>query len=271
LRRIGLLTSDFSLYHDLVRYLRDHGVPFESLAFGQPPGLQVGVVVTSWRDVLRPDLASGLPIVSVPVDAQGKEDVAAAVAQATRILEGVRGYREVVVGVDPGKRPGIALVGDGRLLHTAQVFALEEVARVVRGFLAQFPADRYVLRVGHGAPRERDEILRGLRGLVGPDVALEMVDETGSTPPPGRRMRLPADVAAAVAIARVQGRPAEIRPRRISAGQISDVQRESRELTEGRFTISRDLARQVAQGRLSLADAIEQEKSRPKSGRRKPS
>jgi hypothetical protein len=265
LRRIGLLTSDFSLYHDLVRHLRGRGIEFDSLAFRETPGPQVGVIVTSWRDVLRPDMPSALPVVAVPVDEHGVEDVAIAVAQAQRILEGVIGYREVVVGIDPGKRPGVALVGDGRLLHTAQVFALQDVAPLVKGLVSQFPADGYVLRVGHGAPRERDLIVKGLRPLLGPEIRLELVDETGSTPPPGRRMSLPADVAAAVVIARVQGRPAPASPHRISAGQIRDIQRESRELTGGMHSISRDLARQVAMGRLSVPEAIEREKRSPPS------
>lgn len=266
MRRIGLLTSDFSLYHDLVRHLRSRSIEFESLAFREPPGPQVGVVITSWRDVLRPDMPTTLPVVAVPVDERGVEDVAVAVAQAQRILEGVRGYREAVVGIDPGKRPGVALVGDGRLLHTAQVFAPGDVAPLVRGLVSQFPADAYVLRVGHGAPRERDLIVKQLQPLVGPDVRLELVDETGSTPPPGRRMHLPADVAAAVVIARLQGRPAPSTASSVSPGQVREIQRESRELTGGMYSISRDLARQVAMGRLTLREAIEREKRLPARG-----
>src|ERR1700704_6472665 len=99
-RRFAVLTSDFALYHDVVRFARERGLAFDSLAFGQKPGPHVGAIVTSWRDVLRKDLPEGLPIVAVPVDAAGKEDVATAVAQAQRLLEGVAGYKEVVLGID---------------------------------------------------------------------------------------------------------------------------------------------------------------------------
>lgn len=262
MRRLALLTSDFALYHDLVRFLRERGLPFDSLAFGETPGPQVGAVLTSWRDALGKGLPGTLPIVVVPVAADGREDLATAVAQGLRILEGVPGYHEVVVGIDPGKRPGVALLGDGRLLHTAQLFVPRDVGPLVRGLLTQFPSDRYVLRIGHGAPRERDDILGSLTGFERAEVRIELVDETGTTPRPGRRQRLPPDVAAAVEIARTPGRPTP-RPRRfVSRGAIHDVQRESRELSGGRFTISRDLARRVARGDVSLREALTQEEGR---------
>lgn len=86
------MTSDFSLYHDLVKHLREHGVPFASLAFGERPGPDIGVIVTGWRDLLRPDLPKGIPVLAVPVDAEGRENVASAALQAQRLLEGVPGY-----------------------------------------------------------------------------------------------------------------------------------------------------------------------------------
>ncbi|HLE46795.1 MAG TPA: hypothetical protein VI818_00745 [Candidatus Thermoplasmatota archaeon] len=268
MRRLALLTTDFSLYHDLVRHLRERKVSFDSLAFGETPGPDIAVVITSWRDTLRPDLPKEVPIVPVPLRADGKEDVAAAVSQALRVLEGVQGYHEVVVGIDPGKRPGVAVLGDGRLLHTAQAFVPNDAPGLVESLLGQFPADRFVVRLGHGAPRERDHILHELLKLERSDVRVEVVDETGTTPAPGLRAGFSADVAAALRIARTPGVPAARPKRHVSAGQIREIQRESRELTLGRFTISRDQARRVARGDLSLPQAVEEEQSvsrRPRS------
>ncbi|HLE47877.1 MAG TPA: hypothetical protein VI818_06230 [Candidatus Thermoplasmatota archaeon] len=259
MRRIAVLTSDFALYHDLVRHLRERNLSFDSLAFDETPGPDVGVIITSWRDTLRPDLPGNLPVVAVSVDAEGAEDVAPAVSRALRILEGVEGYHEVVLGIDPGKRPGVAVLGDGRLIHTAQAYAPREVGRLVTSLLGQFPADRFVIRLGLGAPRERDDILHDLLKLERSDVRVELVDERGTTPAPGRRAGLSADVAAALGIARMAGRAATKPKRHVSAGQIREIQRESRELTLGRYSISRDQARRVARGELSVAQAVEDE------------
>lgn len=211
-RRLAVLTSDFSLYHDLVRSLRDRGLAFTSLAFGERPDPTVGVVLTSWKDSLRSDLPAEVPVVAVPVDHDGREDVDGAIAQALRVLEGVEGYTEVVVGVDPGKRPGVALLADGRLLETAQVYRVVDAASLVVALLRQYPHERAVVRVGHGAPPERDEIVRALWPLREDGVRIEVVDETGTTPVTGA-VELPPDVAAAILIARTSGRAVERPPR----------------------------------------------------------
>lgn len=261
MRRLAVLTSDFSLYHDLVKHLREHKVPFSSLAFGEKPAPDVGVLVTSWRDTLRSDLPQGVPVIPVPVDATGHEDVASAVLQAQRLLEGVPGYYEVIIGIDPGKRPGFAVLGEGRVLQTAQVFRLDEVLPLLKKLIDLYPADKYTIRLGHGSPRERDHILKGVGTIDRPDVRLQLVDETGTTLPPGRRMRLPSDVAAALEIARTPGRAPRRLRSAVSPGQIRDIQRESRDLTLGQFTISRDQARRVAKEELTLREAIEEEQA----------
>jgi hypothetical protein len=262
-RRIGLLTSDFALYHDLVRALRERGVPFASLAFRETPDPGVGVVITSWRDAVGPGLPKDLPIVVVPVDKAGREDVDAAIAQAQRTLEGVEGYAEVIVGVDPGHRPGVALLADGRLLQATQVFRVKDVAPLVRSLFQQYPHDRGVVRVGHGAPQERDEILRTLWPLRDDGVRVEIVDETGTTPETGRT-DLPPDVAAAILIARTPGQPPSRQPRtRLQAGQVKEMQRTSRIASGGRVTISREAAERVLRGERTMAEAIADETRKP--------
>lgn len=265
LRRIGVLTSDFSLYHDLVRYLRERRIPFQSLSFGETLDASIGILVTSWRDAVGGKLPEGVPVVAVSEE----DDVASAVTEAARILEGIRGYHEVVVGIDPGKRPGVAVLGDGRVLHTAQVFSVRDVGPLVRGLLGQFPADHARVRLGHGAPRERDAIRATLKPLEAEGVMVEVVDETGTTPPTGT-IDLPPDVAAALRIARTPGRgEASLAKRRVSAGQVREIQRESRLASGGRVTISREDAERVVRGETTLQEAVSktarQRKSRSSS------
>lgn len=268
MRRLGVLTSDFALYHDLVHALRERGIPFESLAFDERPDPSVGAVLTSWRDAVNGRLPEGLPVVVVPIDRAGVQDIDAALVLAQRALEGVEGYTEVIVGIDPGHRPGVALLADGRLLQATQVFRVADVAPLVANLFQQYPQERAVVRIGHQAPRERDAIVRDLWPLredLG--VRIEIVNETGSTPPTGTTDR-PSDVAAAIAIARIAGTPVVKPPRiRVRPGQVREVQRSSRIASGGRVTLSREAAETVARGERSLAEALERELERARKKR----
>jgi hypothetical protein len=268
-RRIGVLTSDFALYHDLVRLLRDRRIPFSSLSFGERPDPTVGVVVTSWQDSVSGRLPEDVPLVVVPVDRSGAQDLDAALVQAQRVLEGVQGYGDVVIGVDPGPRPGVALLADGRLVQTAQVFRVADVAPLVRSLLRQYPHERGVVRVGHQAPRERDAIVAALWPLRDEEgVRVEIADESGTTPETGATP-LPPDVAAAVAIARTPGRAPARPPRsRVPEGHVREVQRSSRIASGGRVTISRAEAERVLRGERSLPDAIHAEEAKRLRSRR---
>lgn len=260
-RRIGILTRDFGLYHDLVRLLRDREVPFVSLAFGETPGPEVGVVLTSWRDAVRGGLPEQAPVVAVPVDAEGEEDLESGLQSALQVLEGEAHAGLVVVGVDPGKRPGLAVLADSRVVHTAHAVSVEEAAQLIQRAAERFTADRTVVRVGHGSPKERDELLVRLRSWAErAGVRVEVVDETGTTPARGTTGGIPLDVAAAMGIARSSGHAAfPVRGHRPTEREVRHVQRESRTATGGRFSISRRAARRVARGEWTLDEAIEAE------------
>lgn len=257
-RRIGVLTRDFGLYHDVVRMLRHRDVPFVSLAFGETPGPEVGVVLTSWRDAVRGGMPESVPMVAVPVDAEGNEDLEAGLQSALQVLEGEAHVGLLVVGVDPGKRPGLAVLADSRLVHTAHAVSVEEAATLVRRAAERFTSDRTLVRVGHGSPTERDELLGRLRTWADRSgIRVEIVDETGTTPARGTTGGMPLDVAAAIGIARSAGHPAfPVRGRRPTEREVRHVQRESRTATGGRFSISRRAARRVARGDWSLEEAI---------------
>ncbi|HEV8360354.1 MAG TPA: hypothetical protein VGR28_07880 [Candidatus Thermoplasmatota archaeon] len=248
MKTIGLLTQDFAAYYDLVKYLKEHDTPFLSLAFDEPVPASVGVVITTPGEAGR---------VAFAELALYRGFAQPAVDLALETLAGRPQYTTVVVGVDPGERPGIAVYGDGRLLRTEQVHLPELVVDEVARTIEALSADHFVVRVGHGAGTLRDRIINELlRADRTSRASIEVVDET-STSPVALRGQPSSDVAAAKAIAMAQGHEVrqyrEIRP---SDGEMRDLQRKSRIASEGTVTISRDLAREVASGRLTLDEAI---------------
>jgi hypothetical protein len=153
--------------------------------------------------------------------------------------------------VDPGPRPGIAILGDGKVLLTDTLLSPEKVAPAIRDFLSFVKTNELLLRVGHGDPTNRDRIINTLWDVT-PNI--EMVDETSTT----RRTGHPE---AAAAIAQSRGELMPSRPRIVpTQGEVRDIQRLSRIESGGAITINSALARQVAVGALTLTEAIEKQK-----------
>lgn len=242
---LGVLTQDFRLYHDLVAALKARDISFVSLSFSRRVPENVGAVLTSPAEVSSVRFSH---LVAV-------DDIDSAIGKALLMLKGKTAWRELLIGIDPGREPGVAIIGDGEVIDTRLAASPEAVAYHVRQALRTFPADQVKVRIGHGDPTNRNRILNSL----GRDnLRVEIVDEAGTT----RRTAQP-DVDAAIDIARTPGvraePPFEIRP---TAGEVREIQRRSRLDSGGRVTISSGLAEAVARGDVSLEDAIAQQRRR---------
>jgi hypothetical protein len=174
---------------------------------------------------------------------------------------------ELVVGIDPGPRPGYAVVSAGHVLSSGCLSAPEQAGELAEILLRRFPDRPVRFRVGDGDRIDRDRIVNALHSASRP---IEFVDEQGTTP---RGHRRPRDMAAAGAIARSPGRPVRGRqPVRITRGDIQNLQRLSREGSGGRFTIPASVAEGVLRGELTLGEALDDHRrsldDHPSSGAR---
>jgi len=251
LKTLGVQTADFSVYYDLVQALRARGIPFLTIAPGETVPAHVGALVTTPREA---------PALHHP-GLVAYSDPERTIDEALRVLDGSGSFRRCVIGIDPGERPGIAVLADGRVKRLYHAPSPEAVRPAIDTVLASMPAERFIVRVGNGAPTYRDRILHTLAGL---DVQLELVDEAHSTPV-GCHGNMERDTQAATCIALTPGVPllaSDIRPVVPTEGELRDIQRKSRMASEGMLTISRALARNVAMGRLTLDEAIGRMKGR---------
>src|SRR3990172_9913599 len=236
---LGILTEDFRLYHDLVAALKARDIPFVSLSFARRVPETVGAVLTSPAEASKVRSRHVVPV----------DEIGESIAKALQLLKGKSEWRELLIGVDPGREPGVAIVGDGEVIDTRIAASPEAVAFHVRQAVRTFPGRDVCVRVGHGDPTNRNRILNA---LAREPYRVESVDEAGTT----RRSPQP-DVDAAIDIARTPGRrvvpPLDVRP---TPGEVRDIQRRSRLDSAGQVTISSELADAVARGVLSLEEAI---------------
>ncbi|MFC7134279.1 MULTISPECIES: hypothetical protein [Salinibaculum] len=237
---IVVATEDFEVYHDIVTELRGRGVEFTTVEPGDDVPERTTVLVTGPDDEV--DVPAGVARVVARPDAPRQ-----AVEEVVTLLRGGEG--RTVVGIDPGERPGIAVLVGDMVVATFQVPA-DRAAEVVGEELAD--ATDPLVRIGDGAR------LVGSRIIDDIDAPVELVDESGTTPYLGAGTRGMGDVLAAVNIARIEGERIESRDIEPTAGELQRIKDRSREESEANRAIDETLARKVAVGDLTIREALDE-------------
>lgn len=238
---IIVATEDFRLYHEAVSALRERSATFTTVELGEELPARASVVVAAPTDDV--DLAEDASVTRVDVD---PEDVRSGVDEALALLEG--GGGRTIIGVDPGPQPGIAVLAGDTVVTVYQV-PLGDAVETIREAVAD--ATDPLVRIGDGDRLKGARIVNELD-----DVPVELVDETRTTPYLGDGARGMADVLAAVNIAGRAGERIDSRELDPTEGELQRIKTESRKRSAGDRTIDEPLARRVADGELTLDQAI---------------
>jgi hypothetical protein len=242
---VALVTRDPALYGELAGFLRERRWAAVSLLPGQRIPESVAVVLTSPSE-------AGLIHHEHVLTVGHEGDHRALGAAVEHALESGDREGEVIVGIDPGPQPGYAVWVGSSCLGAGNLESPESVGLFASQIHHRFPSRHVLFRVGAGDPPDRNRIVNQL--LVH-HRSIEVVDEHRTTP---RGHRRPRDAAAARSIAQIRGDTIRERiPLTFTAGEISNLQRLSREHSGGRFTISRSSAVRVLRGEVSLTEAVD--------------
>lgn len=236
---IVVATGNFEVYHGVVSELRERGVTFTTVEPGDDLPERTRVVITGPDD---------LPFEGIESVRADPERPRQAVEAALSILRSGEG--RTIVGVDPGDRPGIA-VRSGPVVVAAFQVPLADAPDVIRGEV-RGGVDPLV-RIGDGARLQGATIINALE-----DVRVELVDETGTTPSLGTGASGMGDVLAAVNIAQLEGEEIEAREIEPTEGELTVIQRRSRERSPENREIDEGLARRVARGELTIGEALDE-------------
>ncbi|ALG82619.1 hypothetical protein [Halanaeroarchaeum sulfurireducens] len=242
---IVVATDDFEIYHEVITALRTRGSEFTTVRKDAPLPPDAEVVITGPGEKRE---------ASVPVIEADAADPRAAVDEAMAALRDDGG--RLVVGVDPGTNPGIAVLRDDLVVAAFQVPVEDAAAVVVRECEG---ASDPLVRIGNGARLHGARILEDLAD----EVPVALVDETGTTPHLGPGARGMGDVLALANIARRPGTDIEGRSIEPTEGEIQVIKDRSRERAADHQTITEALARRVARGDLTLEEAIAEHRSGP--------
>jgi len=188
------------------------------------------------------------------------EAVELGVERALQFAMGLGSMRHLSFGIDPGPRPGLAWLADGVLIGTAQLERIDDVADHIKALTKVLVHDSLLVMIGDGVPTMRNRIINCC--LVR-KLPIHLVDEWRTSHGISRHHHH----SAAIKIAQMKGKEiTERMPVSPTEGELREVQRRSRKTSQGRLTISSELAKAVAVGRLTMYEAIENQRLKNHKG-----
>lgn len=245
MKKVGVLISDAKLLYELLETLKAEGIPFE-LIDPNTPSKDIDVLMTTEADKAGAD--ANAKIIHCSLDS-----VHRCVKTAKAVLRIKGKIRSLVIGIDPGSCPGIAVLADHSVIDSAAVETPEAVSALVKDFTEVYPSEQVLVRIGNGDRTIRNRIFNSIWDL---SIPIEIVDERNTS-----RCTEQKDIEAAIEIALTPGyMPVKKQPVLPSDGEIADIQRKSRIGSNGELTISRSLAESVAKGEISMEHAIQKQK-----------
>jgi hypothetical protein len=253
---IALITADFAVYEKVVAELKSRELPFITLRLSEPVPANVDVVITTADEAEAIAFEHGHIVIY--------DEPASTVNGAIRAERRSEPSGAMVVGIDPGRRPGVAVLSGEMVIAVHQV-SITEVEPLVRKIQRDYRPASILVRIGNGARLITTQIINA---LLQAGYRVELVDETGTTPHIGRDVHTNTvrDIIAAINIAHIKGVPVGHREVEPSKGEIRVIQEASRSISDGRATIPRYLARQVARGEITIDRAIAMHKVSFKEG-----
>ena len=241
----GIRTRDYQLAYRLIDALRSSGIRPIQLAPEDPVPASMPIWFGTPSEVESQHDSRGI---ACTVD-----NLETAISYA--ILGPTMPVKHLVFGVDPGPRPGLAWMACGKLLGAIQLESVDEAPDHIGLIVHNISPKTYVVRVGDGSRT----IARRLANVcLARGHIVEFVDERRTS----RGSRHNHSASAARIARKIGTRVIQRLVVDPSDGELREIQRRSRTISEGRLTIPRSLAKAVAVGRMSMHDAIKAHSNR---------
>jgi hypothetical protein len=165
--RVGIYTHDFKFYHDVIMDLKNWNLPFFSITDLYSIPSDINVILSSTRDTF---------VVPGQIKATTSKE---GIRKCLPVLLNKDQFRKVIIGIDPGPKPGIAVMADNVLMEAWECPTICDVKKDVQGIIDNYNYDYIMIKIGNGDRPNRDIIINQVRNLA-PVIIVN--EENTSTP-----------------------------------------------------------------------------------------
>lgn len=173
-RDIGILTTSGKAYYQLVSEVKRRGLQFISLTPKEFIPFEVKVIITTKSDSSKIDF----PEILIFDELQDPFQI---IDDAIQLLRGKKTFHELIIGIDPGKRSGLVVLGDGIILKKMELINIEEKVKDIIQILKDTQAENKTVKIGNGVKTDQQKLFTLLNAELPPNVIIESVEEEGTT------------------------------------------------------------------------------------------
>jgi hypothetical protein len=193
MRIIKVATDDGNAYYDIVSRLKRTHLRFSSISPGQAVDSAKDLVITSRTEIS----AFGGSVVTIE---DLNEDPLIMEGQLlSRLLDESR--RNLLIGIDPGSRIGMAMFYGGRELGALTSNSVERSVESLVTLVKEVPHSSLSVKIGGGEPKSSLRLASLLRERLPPSASVEIVDESGTSAGKSGAVGVTRDQRAAARIA----------------------------------------------------------------------
>jgi hypothetical protein len=175
--KVAVATVEGKAYFLIVNKLQEQNISFLSLVPGESLPAKVKVVITTPKE-------QNLVKHEKTLILKDESDLDYIAAEVKMILLGKEAYEKMVVGIDPGKAVGLAVLADGKLIEEGNCYSTQEVIDKIIKTLknVNYSQTDVSVKIGNGVPIYK-KLFEALDTVLPHQVALEVVNEAGTNKP----------------------------------------------------------------------------------------
>jgi hypothetical protein len=194
MRIIKVATDDGNAYYDIVSRLKRTHLRFSSLSPGQVVDSAKDLVITS-----RAESSAFGGSVVVTIEDLNEDPLMMEGQLLSRLLDESR--RNLLIGIDPGSRIGVAMFYGGRELGALTSNSVERSVEYLVALVKEVPHSSLSVKIGGGEPKSSLRLASLLRERLPPSASVEIVDEAGTSAGKSGAIGVTRDQRAAARIA----------------------------------------------------------------------